>query len=154
MSEARITLSGYLPAKNGLERMAGQLADAFEDAHHAGDQTGESTRVVVVGVLDVASIKLPAEPDAPRAVAVRFVSVEALTDKDIAQTARVLLKQAQEARAGSSDQALEGIDNAIVTASAGTPTAPVEGGRKRTARKATTPKGGRRLGVAGVTGDE
>lgn len=148
MSEARITLSGYLPAKNGLERMATSLADAFEAAHHAGDQTGESTRVVVVGILDVASIKLPADADAHRAVAVRFVSVEALTDADLSKTARLLLKQAQEARSGSGDQAIDGMDEAIVGSSAGTPTTPVPGGRKP-AKRATSSK--RRLGVAGVT---
>lgn len=128
-TRARITLSGYLPGvgHNGLDRMADALADAFHAALDAGDESGETTRVVIVGILDVAKITLPADPTEARGVAVKFVQIEALTDADLANTARLLVKQAREARTGSGDQAIDGLDEAIVTT-----------------------RTGRRLGVAGV----
>ena len=147
---AKISLSGYLPGArhNGLERMASALANAFEAAHAAGDETGETTRVVVVGILDVASITLPADPAQPRAVGVKFIQIEALSDADLAQPARLLLTKAREARTGSTDQAIDGMDSAIVESSAGTSTASAQPGTR--AKRSPAKRAGRRLGVAGV----
>ena len=156
-ARAKISLSGYLPGagSNGIDRLADPLADAFHAALDAGDETGETTRVVVVGVLDVATITLPADQTQSRAVNVKFVQIEALTEGDLARTGRLLIAQAKEQRTGSIDQAIDGVDDAIVESTAGTPTAPVEGGRKPAAKARKAPakrttRTGRRIGVAGV----
>ena len=94
-ARAKISLSGYLPGagSNGIDRLADPLADAFHAALDAGDETGETTRVVVVGVLDVATITLPADQTQSRAVNVKFVQIEALTEGDLARTGRLLIAQ-------------------------------------------------------------
>lgn len=104
-----LNLSGYLPAKNGLEDLAPALLERFESAYADGDDS--PVQVVVVGVLNVESVKHRRNPaDRPPVVEVRFSSLEPAKGTH-ADALRLVLVQLAAARNG--ETTLDGIDEAL-----------------------------------------
>jgi hypothetical protein len=98
-NEPTVSLSRYQPSReaSGLDLMAKPMYEAFMTALRENDQTGESLRFPVVGVLEgrVGHIGRPGIEKAP-SIELRFVAVEPVLDRDtidLAEKLRGLLSE-------------------------------------------------------------
>lgn len=82
----QLQLSGYQPSReaSGLGVMAKGLYEAFMEALRTNDQTGESLRFPVVGVLEgrVGHIGRPGSDKEP-SIELRFIAIEPVVDRDV-----------------------------------------------------------------------
>jgi hypothetical protein len=81
-----LSLSGYQPGaqESGLGMMADRIYEAFMQALRDNDQTGETLRFPVVGVVEgrVGHIGRPGSDKTP-SIELRFISIEPVLDRDV-----------------------------------------------------------------------
>lgn len=86
----QLQLSGYQPSReaSGLGVMATRIYDAFMEALRVNDQSGETLRFPVVGVLEgrVGHIGRPGSDKEP-SIELRFIAIEPVLDRDTVRAA-------------------------------------------------------------------
>jgi hypothetical protein len=101
--EVQMRLNGWLPGveRNGLGLVAEKLWQAFEEARRAGDETRDTVRTVVVGVLWVPDAKTPhpgSESDPE--IHLKFEAVEPVLDEEELKQVTELLVELRARRRG------------------------------------------------------
>lgn len=103
-------MNGYLPTENGVEPLEQKLIAQFEAAQAAGSD--EPVQVVVVGIMDVASVRHRAKPSAnPPILSVKLSALEVVEGRS-ESTVRLVLAQLKSARHG--EKSLDGMDEALM----------------------------------------
>jgi hypothetical protein len=101
--EVQLRLNGWLPAaeRNGLGLVADRLWQNFRKAQDEGDETRDSVRTVVVGVLWVPDAKAPHPgSDSDPEVHLKFEAIEPVLDEEELKQVTELLTELRGRRRG------------------------------------------------------